>query len=307
MAEQYSKGLNKHDTGNVFRFENFKQRVSQVDVHEAQKIKGDGELEALPSDGVGGSFFKDELYRLIELDISKPFTMCSRQLLPMCQSMALVVHNRAQIVQLLLGTITDASAMVCWRSALALCAALAKYVLAVMWLRVRCVRGLRRCPAQRLRWALGCPRVTLTGAVCRDARCCPRRDLQKELAPDFERILVQLVELIDPDQVRAVVCRRVDSGGVANCRRCRCSAPTACGNDAHACCMHPLCAPCSVSCSPISRAMCSARSSSSSSTFRRRSCRAWTPSGSSTARCWATSARTCATSRRRPLRSCCAS
>ncbi len=127
QADAYTKGLNRKGGANVFRFENFKERVAMVDVNDAQKIKADTDLEVLPSDGLSGSFFKDELYRLIELDISKPFLTCHRAIAPMCQSMAQVLHHRKDIADILVTTIADEQSKLCWRSVLALFAALAKY------------------------------------------------------------------------------------------------------------------------------------------------------------------------------------
>ena len=141
QADAYTKGLNRKGGANVFRFENFKERVAMVDVNDAHKIKADSELEALPSGGLSGSFFKDELYRYIELDISKPFLTCHRTIAPMAQTMAQVLHHRKDIVDVLVTTIADPTSKLCWRSVLALIAALAKYVACVPLRAATCSRS----------------------------------------------------------------------------------------------------------------------------------------------------------------------
>ncbi len=128
QADIYTKGLNRKGGDNVFRFDNFKDRVAMVDVNDAQKIKGEVDLEALPSGGLTGSFFKDELYRLIELDISKPFLAFHRSMSAKCQTMAQVLHHRKELVDLLLASLQDVQQALCWRSLLALVSALAKWV-----------------------------------------------------------------------------------------------------------------------------------------------------------------------------------
>lgn len=126
MADVYTKGLNRKGGVNNFRFENFKERVAQVDVDEGHRVMAEHEGAAMPLDGEAGSFLKDELYRCMELDISKPFIIFSKRLAPMCQSLAQVLHHRRDVTGVFVDTLTTKSSAVCWKSVLGLVGAFAK-------------------------------------------------------------------------------------------------------------------------------------------------------------------------------------
>ncbi len=126
MTDPYVKGLNRKGGGNLFRFENFKERVALVDVDEAHRVQGVHEAGADVELDPSHSYFKEELYRLMELDISKAFIVCSRRIAPMCQSLPQVLHHKRDIVNLLVDTLTAPASTICWSSVLAVIGFLAK-------------------------------------------------------------------------------------------------------------------------------------------------------------------------------------
>ena len=126
VPEIYTKGLNRKGGYNQFRFENFKERVAMVDVDEGHRVRAEYEFAAAPVDGDAGSFLKDELYRQMMLEISRPFVSFSRRIAPQCQTLALVLHHKHDLATGMAEVLKTNASAVCWRSVLALVGALGK-------------------------------------------------------------------------------------------------------------------------------------------------------------------------------------
>lgn len=125
MGDLYVKGLNTAGGDNVFRFRGEAERTAAASSGIARRVRADHERSAAPSQGEQSSFFKDELDRWRELDISGDFKRLNYKLAPISRTLAQVIHHKNEIIDALLGCLHDKQCL-CWKPAMHLVGVLAR-------------------------------------------------------------------------------------------------------------------------------------------------------------------------------------
>lgn len=142
-----SKPLATTTTRKRFRYKNYLDVESDF-VAQAGDVRAGHESQAMPSAGVSGCFFSEELDRQRALDISGPFRRFYAQVSPLSRTLPQLVHHRDAVVDALVGALSARSSptepTLCWPALCALTGTLARDLRGELYPRYNDLMGALR-------------------------------------------------------------------------------------------------------------------------------------------------------------------